>query len=78
MSKVQKSSPDSRSPDQVTNGWWLRGYVVVTHPAVETARRRRTGRPYFDVVAAASAASLIAVGVIATTAFCARLAKSNR
>ena len=34
--------------------------------------------PHFDVVAAARTASLTAVGVIATTAFWARLTKSNR
>jgi hypothetical protein len=34
--------------------------------------------PHFDVVAAARTASLTAVGVIATTAFWARLTKSSR
>lgn len=35
-------------------------------------------RSHFDVVAAAKMASLMAVGVIATTAFWARLAMSNK
>ena len=39
---------------------------------------KRAGEGHFDVVAAERIASLIAVGVIATTAFCARLTVPNR